>query len=282
MADFLDIDSRHLGSEIDRAFYAGVESDFVFGQGTAIFSRAPMAIYGVCDTRTVLDSNERWFEFCFRMDQSLSGNAAAGWTDAGNYFRLEPQFSVDLVNWSMGKFVPAPTPIVAVADGQYEHWARCVHPIDSAVKSAQVGIKSVTQSTNQPFEMSADARNNPFTALTVKNVALALGGFPYTMPADAARMTADLQPFYPGASVTAVSNLVWEIIIPGVNQTAFGQLNSVSWPTYLVADMFGVVNSPVSGINLSGNFVNAAGLAIYLKGFARLKITAGTRYDPYH
>ena len=281
MADYLKgRTTRTQGFQLSRVFVAGEEAEFIFGKGTQIFPNLPVPIWGSHESRMVLDADQRWFEFAFRIDHELTGNSATGWTDSGNYFKLEPQWSPDLVNWSMGKFVPAPVPVINNGDGTWTYWSRAIHPQDAAVKSGQVQCKSGSYG-GALGEFSADARNNPLTALTVAGVVLALGGFPYTMPGDAARMQTDLRVFYPLATVTATTATAWEIIIPGVSQTSFTQTNKIFWPVYLVADMFGVVNTPVDGVSLTGTFVNASGVAIYNKGFGRLKISSGTRYDPY-
>lgn len=272
------------GVEVGAVHVGGEEVEFLFGQGTQLFPNLPVPIYGACGTRMVLDAGQKWFEVGFRMDHLLSGNAAAGWTDAGNYFRIEPQWSIDLVNWSMGKFLPAPVPVINLGGGVYEYWSRCIHPQDSAIKSGQLEISSGA-AYGQPGTLGnigSDSRNNPFTALTILGVSRALGGFPYTMPGDAARMQTDLSALFPGATVEASADTVWRIRIPAITFGSFGQLNKIFWPVYLVANSFGAIVSPVDGSNLDGNFVNAEGLAIYNKAFARLKITAGTRYDPYH
>ena len=285
MADFTQgRQTMTQGVEAARVFVGGNEADFIFGQGTQLFPNIPVPIYGVCGTRIVLAAGEKWFEFSFRMDHLLTGNAAAGWTDAGNYFRIEPQWSLDLVDWSMGKFIPAPVPVVDLGGGVYEYWARAIHPVDSAVKSAQISCRSRAAWDGQNGTIGGDTRNNPITGITIAGVALALGGFPYALgtAGEDTRMTAALQPFYPGATVVATSNIVWDITIPNVNLTAFGQINRIFWPGYLVADIFGALTITIASADLSGNFVKVAGVAIYTKAFARLKITAGTRYDPYH
>lgn len=271
------------GVEPASVFVTGHEAEFVFGQGTQLFPNIPVPIYGVCGTRVVLDAGQRWFEFSFRMDHLLSGNAGAGWTDAGNYFRIEPEWSLDLVNWSMGKFIPAPVPVVDLGGGVYEYWARSVHPVDSAIKSAQISCRSREVWDGEPGTIAGDARNNPITGITIAGVALALGGFPYALgtAGEDARMTAALQPFYAGATVVATSNIVWDIIIPGVSLSSFGQFSRVFWPGYLVPDIFGNLTITLASADLSGNYINAAGVAIYNKAFARLKITAGTRYAAY-
>jgi hypothetical protein len=270
------------GAEIGQVFVQGEEAEFVFGRGTQILPTLGAEIYGRTEARVVLDANERWFEMGFRMDHLLSGNAATGWTDQGNYFRIEPQWSPDLINWSMGKFIPAPTPVVDNGDGTWSYWSRAIHPVDSAVKTGMLECSSGQLYYGQPGNNpNTDTRNTPFTALTILGVVRALGGFPYTMPTDAARMQTDLAAIFPGATVEASSSTVWRIRIPGQTFSAFLQLNKVYWPVYLVEDMFGDVNTPIDGANLTGNFVNSAGVAVHPKAFGRLKITPGTRYDPY-
>lgn len=281
MADFVSKDTRHAGSQVDRVFHAGQEADFVFGRGSLVFSRVPIEIYGRTTALVVLDANKRHFEFGFRIDTALAGNAATGWTDAGNYLLLELQWSLDLVNWSMGKFIPAPVPVVDLGGGLYEYWGRCVHAQDAAVKTAEITCVSGT-----PYAMGgfpSDARNNPLTALTVAGVSLALGGFPYTMgtAGEDARMQTDLRAFYPSATVTATSNLLWSITIPGVSQTLFTKSNKVSWPQYMVADQFGALTVAINGASLGGVWVDSDGVAIYTKAFGRMQISAGSRYDPY-
>jgi hypothetical protein len=270
------------GTEIGGLFVAGQEAEFLFGQGTQILPTLGAEIYGRTATRIVLDADERWFEMGFQMDHLLSGNAATGWTDAGNYFRLEAQWSLDLVSWAMGKFIPAPVPVVDLGGGLYEYWARAIHPVDSAVKSGQIGTYSGQYGNGIPGAFSSDPRNNPLTALTVAGVSLALGGFPYTMPTDAAKMQADLRVFYPLATVTATSDVIWEIVIPGVAMTQFNQLNKVSWPGYLVQDMFGNLTITVDGAYLAGAMVDGAGTPIHQRAFGRLKISPGSRYAGWH
>jgi hypothetical protein len=85
-----------------------------------------------------------------------------------------------------------------------------------------------------------------------------------------------------GTVVTGSSRATWSISIPSINYTSYAQTSYVGFPTYLVEDMFGALNSPVSSLPFRGQFVDAAGTAIFDKAFGRLKISRGTRYDPYH
>jgi hypothetical protein len=279
MPDFLHRELRTGGQNIGQVLTAGQECEFVFGAGSCVFSRMPIPIWGTCEARVVDSAGQKWFEFGFRIDAQLAGNAGAGWTDAGNYFRLEPEWSPDLVTWSLGKFTDLPT--VTRSDGTVEYWCRAIHPVDSAVKTGAIRVSSgYPQAVGDV--MTPDSRNHPFTALTLAGVVQPLGGYPYTMPADAARMQADiLARGWTGATVEASSSTVWRIIIPTVNFTSYSQRSKLFWPAYLVPDIFGNLTNQVDGESFAGSFVNAAGTPIFTRAFARLKITAGTRYDPY-
>lgn len=275
MADFLGVQTRHAGQEVARSFHAGQEVAFAFGRGTLLFAQAPVEIYGRTASRVVADAGEKWFEFGFRVNAALTGHGAAGWTDAGNYLRLEAQWSPDLVNWSMGKFVAAPVPVVDLGDGSFEYWSRALHPQDAAIKTGAVVASNDT---------SGDGRNNGFTSLVLGGVAQALAHFPYdmTVTGTAAQLQADLRALgWTAATVTGSTATHWSIAIPTVNYTAYAPECSVGFPGYLVADVFGALTVTVDRLPFLGNFVDASGTAIFTKGFARLKITAGTRYDPY-
>lgn len=281
MADYLTgRETRTQGSIIDRVFVGGQEAEFIFGQGTQLFPNLPVPIWGRTSSRVVDDAGEKWFEMGFAMDHLLSGNPAAGWTDAGNYFRIDYEWSPDLVTWSAGKFVNAPTPVINNGDGTWQYWARALNPVDAAVKSGDIRVSSGYNGQLGNI-VSGDTRNNPFTALTIAGVAQALGGFPYTMPTDAARMQTDIRALgWTGATVESSSSTVWRIIIPAINYTSYAQSSKVFWPVYLVADMFGVVNQPVDGAGLTGTLVDAAGTPIFNKAFGRLKFSTGSRYNP--
>jgi hypothetical protein len=283
MADFIrGSETRTQGEVIDRVFFGGEEAEFIFGHGTQIFPNLPVPIYGMTRTRIVDDAGQRWFEIGFRMDHPLTGNPAAGWRDQGDYFRIDYEWSPDLVNWSAGKFFGAPVPIVDMGDGSFEYWARAIHPVDSAVKT---GV--IRASSGYPQEvgdvMTPDTRNHPFTSLTLAGVVQPLGGYPYTMPGDAARMQADiLARGWTGATVEASSSTVWRIIIPTVNFTSYSQSSKLFWPAYLVPDIFGNLTNQVDGASFAGTFVNAAGTPIFTRAFGRLKISGGSRYSLFH
>lgn len=269
----------HKGSEVGRVFVGGQEAEFVFGKGTQILPTLGAEIYGRTEARVVDDAGEKWFEMGFQMDHLLSGNPAAGWTDQGDYFRIDYEWSQDLTTWAAGKFVPAPTPIVDVGGGSYQYWARALNPVDAAIKSGEIRVSSGYGQGGINGDITAEARNSPFTALTVAGVSLPLGGFPYTMPDDAARMQTDLRAFYPDATIEASSSTVWRIIIPTVNFTSYSQTSKVWWPGYLIPDIFGDLTVLVDGAYFFGTLVDAAGTPIVTKAFGRLQITSGSRYN---
>ena len=267
-------DLRVNGADIGGVCYAGQEAEFLFGRGTQLFPNLPVEVWGVQTSRVVEDAGEKWFEFGFRIDTQLTGNSAAGWMDAGNYIRLEPQWSDDLVTWQMGKFLPAPVPVVEVEPGVWEYWSRAINPVDSAVKTGQLSAG---------FPAGAgDSRNNPFTSLTIAGVVQALPHFPYTMPTDAAILQADIiAAGWPGTTVTAASDTEWAVLIPDVNLTLYIQETSIGWPEYLMPDMDGNLTIPVAGIDFDGAWVDGGGTPLANKGFGRLKLSQGPRYDAY-
>lgn len=216
--------------------------------------------------RVVSDAGQKWFEFMWLSPEPVTGNAAAGWTDLGYYCQLRVDYSNDLVNWSVGKFVDAPTPVIEREDGTREIWCRALNPVDAAVKTGALVCES-TASTG-------DARNNPITLVMLGGTLLALPRYPYTLPTDAANLQADIiAAGFPGTIVTATSATVWRISVPSVNYIAYSDTSRVGWPGYLVADMFGGMTITVDGRGFTGTFVNADGVPIKNKGFARLVIT---------
>lgn len=343
----------HQGAEVGQLFVGGEEAEFVFGRGTQILPTLGAEIWGACDTRVVTDSVAQWFEFSFRLDHELSGNAGAGWTDAGNYFRLEAQQSLDLVNWSMGKFINAPVPVVALAGGVYEYWSRAVDPIfwrniivDLTCTSTRYGkaitdvrIGNATLSLpGYPYAMPADAaalqtdlRANGYPAALVTSTAAALSvkitnhvyqnswynqlplgvtlsgsdvtqvrtntgaaislpAYPYAMPAQQAALQADLQTAGQTGAVVVLYGDSWTIFLPdhpaaGLQQRAFEMWFTPGDP-HPQWNIFGdaSTNPDASAPGTSGNVREGVGLAQLPEAniqFARLKITAGTRYDPY-
>jgi len=224
----------------------------------------------------VEDSGKRWFEFGFRIDTQLTGHPATGWMDAGQYLRIEPEWSPDLVNWHMGKFMPAPVPVVEVEPGIFEYWSRALNPAASAVRHGEI----IAQSGANGY--SGDIRNNPFISITIAGVTQDLPNYPYTMPTDAAILQADLiAAGWAGTTVQATDATHWSVTIPDVDFSAFEQASRIYWPAYLVADMFGELVNTVQSVDFAGQMVDETGTLLCDKAFARLKLSAGPRYDAY-
>lgn len=194
------------GQAVEQFFAGGQQAEIIFGHGTQIFPRLPLELYSRTEARLVQDETALWFEFGFSLDAILTGNSATGWTDGGNYFRLHIEQSADLTTWSLGKFVPAPTPLEVRPDGGWNYWSRSTVPVywfnvyvDLRLTSNRFG-KSITE-------------------ISIHQVPIPLAGYPYAMPADAARLQTDLiAAGYTGAVVSSVSipitatahNYIWE------------------------------------------------------------------------
>lgn len=278
MASFIPgRDTMILGSAVDGMFCAGQEVEMLFGKGTQIFPNLPVPIWSTTMCRVVEESGKRWFEFGFRIDTQLTGHPATGWLDAGNYIRLEPQWSPDLVNWHAGKFMPAPVPVLEVEPGMWEYWSRALNPAASAVRTGQIRAESGTT-----MGISGDPRNNPFVSVVLAGVAQALPNYPYTMPTDAAQLQTDLiEAGWAGTVVEADDDTHWSVTVPNVDFTELYQDSRIYWPAYLVPDIYGNLVNISDSNYFSGSYVDESGVAIHDKAFARLKLSAGPRYDPY-
>jgi hypothetical protein len=267
----------YAGQKVGTLQHAGIEVVQVICGGQEIYPATGPQLDPL--RHRITDSGgQKWFEVCWNSPEILSGNAESGWVDPGGYCQLEIERSENLVNWATAEVSDCAVTAILQVDGTYDYWARSKFPIDSAVKSGLIRLRS-GEATGESGLVTADARNNPLTGLTIAGVVQALAGFPYTMPGDAARMQTDIRALgWTGATVTASAATVWEIIIPGVSLTSYTQRSRISWPQYLIADLFGTVNTPVNGADFTGVFVNAAGLRTSInKQFFRMKVTAKKR-----
>lgn len=215
---------------------------------------------GVLSTRVVEDDEgngvEKFFEVGFMVTDRLSGDAARGWVDSSGRVAMTLEHSEDGEAWTLGKFRDAPSSPAAVAGG-FEYWARAIFPVDSQTKAGTIGVVS-TAGTGTPD-------NNPLTALTVAGVTQTLARFPYTMPTDAGELQIDLRALgWTGATVTATSDVDWEISIPGVVFSGYGNPSRLSWPAWYYTDPFGNP-ATVDGIDFSGAFLNSAGVRTALR-----------------
>lgn len=141
--------------------------------------------------RLTEDIEGKWMEVGFLSAVALTGTPATGWVDVGNYVAMQLQNSLDLVNWSVGNWIPAPTnPVIDNLDGTFWYWSRSTVPqywknllIDNRIGSNRYG-KSISN-------------------IKIANVTVSLPGYPYAMPSQAATLQAALRTAgYTGATVT--------------------------------------------------------------------------------
>jgi hypothetical protein len=258
---------HHQGRQVKTLRSGGRQLSLVLHRGRQIY---PFKRYQLpqMEYRTTDDGAEKWFEVGFRSPEILTGNATTGWTDPRGLCSINLQRSEDLIAWADDEMLNCPVTAIAVGDGSYDYWSRCKFPIDSLVKTGQLSCESTAG--------NGDARNNPFISLTINSVVRSLGGFPYTMPADASRLQADMRSNgLTGATVVATSDTVWRVEIPNVDFTSYSTQNKIGWADYIsgVDPVFGGdIHS--NGRDVVGAFVNASGVRTAVpKQFVRLAIT---------
>lgn len=220
--------------------------------------------------RITTTTTDKWWEVSFVGPTGMTGSAATGYFDAATQSYYALQWSEDLIHWDLGKYTDCAGSPTDIGGGLSRYWCRSIYSIDTKVKTGHMWVEF-----SESFP--GDYRNNPLNALTIKSIVQLLGRT-FTMPTDAAALQTKLRELgFEGATVVAVSDVVWRIDLYGVNYVAYGTTNKIYWPQYLVADIYGVINSPVNGQDFKGEFVNADGLRCTLpKQFARLSITYPT------
>lgn len=252
----------HQGQAVERVMHQGVE---IYPRSGPRWTGLPPVKY-----RTVEDGGRKYFEFGFVSQDLLAGNPATGWTDPMGFVNLFVQWSDNLANWAVGKFLEAPVPVVAVGDA-YEYWVRAINPIDAISKTGTALIASNNG--------NGDSRNNPFTGITIAGAAVALPNFPYTMPGDASQMQTDLRAAgYAGATVVSTSGVDWSITLPDLVFDIYGIETWVSWPAYTVMDIIFNVEISVARRYATAALVDDEGNKIERAAYARLAIQPGPRF----
>ena len=243
-----------LNGGLDAWGHAGLER-YYSGTGTET----------VLASEIVKDGSGWWYEVGFISPERLDGNASTGWTYRNDRLHVWLEWSEDLINWSTGPFVDAPGNPVPVLGG-FAYSARSIYTQDSLVKTGAMLVTSTTD--------AGDSRNNPLTALTVKNVVQTLAHAPYTMPTDAALLQTDLRAIgWTGATVVATTDVDWQISLPTVDFTAYNTITKIFWPSYLVPNDTGAVVNPCDGFLFAGTYIDPNRFRCALnKQFARLGI----------
>lgn len=256
---------KHRGQNVTRIQFQGQRARLIFGKGTQILPEMSRALDGFTSTRIVSSGGNKYFEFGIRLNGVMDGSPESGWTDADGYFTMIPEYSTDLINWQLGKFItPAADAITAHGGGKFTYWHRAIN------------LVAASTITGALIFTSQDSRHDPITSIVLQGTAVSLPNYPYSLPAAAAQLQADLiAAGRAGATVTSTATGFWVVTIPVVNFSSSG-LNSIIFPSYTVSNPLG--NSTVSNINPVGTFVDLNGIPINPSGFARLKINPGPRY----
>ena len=186
----LRIRSRMSQQEVSAIYYQGQMVPFALRGGKIVNAKTPIPIPEL-KIRLVTDVEGKWMEVGFLSAIALEGNPTDGWVDAGDYVALRMQNSLDLVNWSNGNWIAAPSgAVINNGDGTFWYWSRCTVPqywknltIDNHIGSNLYG-KSISQ-------------------IKIANATVSLPGYPYAMPSQAATLQAALRTAgYTGATVS--------------------------------------------------------------------------------
>lgn len=120
----------------------------------------------------------------------LLGDAENGWTDPGGNLLFRIGRSTDMQTWDHA-LIACPTGIDDEGDDVWIYWARAKTPI-------------YWQTTLRDFRLTSELYGKSITAIHHYGTDIALSGYPYAMPADKARLQADLRTAgYTGALVTS-------------------------------------------------------------------------------
>lgn len=144
--------------------------------------------------RVVNDEAGEWFEVGVPSPfEILPGNAVDGWTDPGGNLLFRFERSDDLLTWDHD-FLESPATPEAVEPDVWVYWARCALPL--VWKYVRMDMHLVTRRAFKSI-----------TNIELFGVNLALSGYPYAMPADAARLQTDIRALsgYSAATVSTSS-----------------------------------------------------------------------------
>lgn len=251
----------HQGLPVDKVMHQGIE---IYPRTGPVWKDLPLTRH-----RIVEDGGKKFFEFGFVSKEILAGNSAIGWTDPLGFAYLFLSYSTNLLNWALGKFVPAPVPVETEGEN-FLYWSRMINPIDAEVKFG-TGIITSTNGTG-------DTRNHPFTSMTIAGVNMNLPNFPYEMPGDASQLQADLRASgHPAAVVVATTNVDWQIVLPDLVWDSYGINTWVGWPPWIYVDPIGNQNTMYKR-DAYGTFLDEDGNEITPKAFARLGVQSGPRF----
>lgn len=263
-------DLRTEGDEIQMLIEEG-RVVYMRDPGRALWKRIPILTKCRMVEENGVNGWEKWFDFGMELPTVtapfITGNSGAGWSLLGGLFTLHMEQTENLVDWNMGRMLPAP--VAVESDGNPDpdleiltYWARSFFPRDSRIKTGQ--LVSVMADN--------DPRRNPITYVKINGVLLALARYPYSLPTQAGFLAEDLAELgFLGATVISTAAGSWEIRVPNIALTSYDIKSEIGWPMFLVPNMYGNVVNPCGSTFPSGSFVNSGGVRTGLdKQFARV------------
>lgn len=196
----------HVGNRIPRQLHRGARKIHLLCKGARPIYLSPevrsfvlrdwLATHVTTTVRTVADETAFWFELEILLPAEFTGSPEEGWSRPTGDIQLGIFRSDNLTEWDAAgagwSSAPGLWPQLQ-PDGRNLWCARAATPL-----WWQQVLVDYTVTTNRYAKA--------ILGITIARVAVSLPGFPYAMPADAARLQNDLRNAgYPGSVVSSVS-----------------------------------------------------------------------------
>jgi len=196
----------HVGNRIPQRLHRGARKIHLLCKGgrpvylspevRAFVLRDWLAANVTTTASTLADETAFWFDLEILLPAEFTGSPEVGWSRPAGDIRLGVFWSDNLVVWSAAgvgwSAAPGTWPQLQ-PDGRNLWRARAATPI-------------WWQQVLVDYVATSDRYGKSIQAITIARAPVSLPGFPYAMPADAARLQADLRATgYPGAVVSSVS-----------------------------------------------------------------------------
>ncbi len=189
------------GTRTCTRLYRGSTQKKLLIRGHRAVFRDPDYALPVLGHEMVNDTDALWFEVAFISPSLLTGNATDGWTwsNGQHSLALRIEMSTDLLIWTTGDVEDAAGSPATVTGG-YEYKARTTVP-------------AYWNSVLVDFVLSSTRGGKDITAMEITGTPLSLPNFPYSMPADAATLEADLVAEGFTGSTVATTAAPWTVSI---------------------------------------------------------------------
>jgi hypothetical protein len=187
---------KHAGTDISKFMHEGSEVGMLIYRGAQIYPDPRLGDMLVARTRYRMfeETDATWFEVGWLSVGTLTGNAVDGWEDPDGFCRIKAIQSDDLVTWNDGMFVDSPVEAEEdVGSGNFVYWARSIVPF-------------IWNSVKVDFHLSCARHAKSIEEIQLLGYPISLPNYPYSMPADAATLQADLRAAgYSGAVVSVTT-----------------------------------------------------------------------------